>query len=544
MHILQLLKGSPPTDLKRIVFVTGLAGLANAVLIALVNMAAEHAATAHPVSVRLVLLYLIAFAIYYMTNRASLLEANSLMQERLGQLRLRVTDKVRRAELRSLERLERGEIDATLAQEINHLSQDVPLLVSAAQSLVLLVFCLLYIATLSMISFIVVTAATLAALGVFWLRRESLNRRFRAVHAREAEMLEGLRGFTDGFQEIRLNADKNDQLYAHFTEVVDRLEAENVGAGGQRVVLLMFSNAFLYGLLGVVVLVLPIFFEGYTAIIYKIAAAAMFCVGPVAAVASAGHLLTRAEAGLAHVHRLEQRLDEGIAPATAPAPHPSRFQGFQTIAFEGAKFSYVDARGDVTFTTGPWDFTLRRGELVFLVGGNGAGKSTTMKLLSGLYTMDAGRLLVDGVPVDQESRQPYRELFSAIFADFHLFDRLHGLEGVDPAVVKALIARMELSEKVDFVDGRFTTLDLSTGQRKRLAMIASLLEAREIYLFDEWAADQDTHFRDVFYTEILPQLKREGRTVVVVTHDDRYWHLCDRRVVMDLGGLTADPAAV
>jgi len=544
MHILELLKGRGSADLKKIVAITCLAGLANVVLIAIVNLAAEQTALAYPPSARLVLLYLTAFGIYYMTNRASLLSANDLLQERLGELRFRVTDKVRRAELRTLERLGRGEIDATLSQEIHHLSRDVPLLVSAAQSLFLLWFCLLYIATLSTASFVVITAATLLALAGFWVRRESLNRRFRAVHAREAEMLETLRGFTDGFQEIRLNADKNDQLYGHFTDVVNRLESENVAVGGQRVVLLMFSNAFLYGLLGVVILVLPIFFQGYTDIIYKIAAAAMFCVGPVASVASAGHLLTRAEVGLAHVHHLEQQLDGGGRSATGLDSQPSRFQGFRTITFEGAVFSYRDPDGTVTFTTGPWDFTVQRGELVFLVGGNGAGKSTTLKLLCGLYMLDAGHVRVDGQPVDQEARQEYRELFSAIFSDFHLFDRLYGQEDADPAVVRALIARMELEAKVDFVDGRFTTLDLSTGQRKRLAMIASLLEARDIYVFDEWAADQDAHFRDVFYTEILPQLKREGRTVIAVTHDDKYWHLCDRRVVMDLGGIAADSAAV
>jgi putative ATP-binding cassette transporter len=544
LHTVALLRRSASTDLKRILYITCLAGLANAALIAIVNTAAEQTALAHPTSRRLVLLYLIALAIYYVANRASLLEANGVMQERLGELRFRVTDKVRRAELRTLERLGRGEIDATLAQEINHLSQNVPLLVSAGQSLFLLVFCLIYIATLSPMSFVVIAGATLLAMMGFWFFRESLNRRFKAVHAREAEMLEALRGFTEGFQEIRLNADKNDQLYTHFTQAVERLESENVEVGGQRVWLLMFSNAFLYGLLGVIILVLPMFFQGYTAIVYKIAAAAMFCVGPVAALASAAHLLTRAEIGLGHVYRLEEQLGEGIMPAAGTEALPSRFQSFHTIEFENATFSYVDAAGNVTFTTGPWNFTLRRGELVFLVGGNGAGKSTTLKLLSGLYTLDAGRVLVDGVPVERESLPQYRELFSAIFSDFHLFDRLYGLEEVDPAVVRALIARMELGEKVDFVDGRFTTLDLSTGQRKRLAMIASLLEAREIYLFDEWAADQDAHFRDVFYSEILPQLKREGRTVIAVTHDDRYWHLCDRRVVMELGGIASGPAAV
>jgi putative ATP-binding cassette transporter len=543
MHIVGLLRSSVDTDLRRIVVITSLAGLANAMLVAIVNLAAEQTALARPVSIRVLLLYLIAFALYYVTNRASLLEANGLFQDRLNELRFRVADKVRRAELRSLERLGRGEIDATLAQEINHLSQNVPVLVSAAQSLVLLIFCLLYIATLSQIAFLVIAAAMVLALLGFWLRRAALTRRLDAVHAREAEMLETLRGFTEGFQEIRINADKNDALYRRFAAVADRLEVEDLAVGGQRVMLLMFSNAFLYGLLGVIILVLPLFFVGYTDIIYKIATAAMFCVSPITALASANLLVNRAEAGLAHVHQLEQQLDEGLAAPAQAGSVPSQFQHFDTLDFEHAKFSYVDARGDVTFTTGPWDLSLRRGELVFLVGGNGAGKSTTLKVITGLYPMDAGRLLLNGVPVEREALPAYRELFSAIFSDFHLFDRLYGLEGVDPDVVRALIKRMELDEKVDFVNGRFTTLDLSTGQRKRLAMIVSLLEARPIYVFDEWAADQDVHFREIFYAEILPQLKREGRTVIAVTHDDKYWHLCDRRLVMDLGGLAPAPAA-
>jgi putative ATP-binding cassette transporter len=544
MRVVDLLRGSTSTDLRRIIVIICLAGLSNAILIAIVNMAAERVALAQPFSLRVLLLYLIAFALYYVTNRASLLDANRLLQERLGELRFRVADKVGRADLRTLERLGRGELDATLAQEINHLSQNVPVLVSAAQSLVLLVFCLLYIGTLSQIAFVIVTAAMGLALVGNWLRRESLNRAHGAVHAREAEMLEALRGFTEGFQEIRINADRNDALYRHFTAVADRLEVEDVAVGGQRVILLMFSNAFLYGLLGVIILVLPVFYEGYTDIIYKIVTAAMFCVSPVTALASANHLLNRAEMGLTHVYQLEQQLDEGLGAPVEASGVPSRFQDFAAIHFEGATFSYVDAVGNVTFTTGPWDLDLQRGEIVFLVGGNGAGKSTTLKVICGLYQMDAGRLLVDGVPVERESLPEYRELFSAIFSDFHLFDRLYGLEDVDPAAVREQIARMELQDKVEFVDGRFTTLDLSTGQRKRLAMIVSLLEARPIYIFDEWAADQDVHFREVFYTEILPRLKRERRTVIVVSHDDKYWHLCDRRLVMDLGGITADSAAV
>ena len=147
----------------------------------------------------------------------------------------------------------------------------------------------------------------------------------------------------------------------------------------------------------------------------------------------------------------------------------------------------------------------------------------------------AGCRKIDGVPVEASAMQAYRELFAGIFPDFHLFDRLHGLEQVAPERVQALIERMELGDKVNYANGRFSTQDLSTGQRKRLAMIVALLEDREIYFFDEWAADQDAHFRAAFYTEILPELKQRGKTVVVVTHDDRFWHMCDRSVSLDLG---------
>ncbi len=160
-----------------------------------------------------------------------------------------------------------------------------------------------------------------------------------------------------------------------------------------------------------------------------------------------------------------------------------------------------------------------------------------MKVVSGLYTPNEGRILIDGDPVTEASRQAYSEMFTAIFPDFHLFDRLHGLSDVDPAAVTREIERMELTGKVTFGDGRFSTLELSTGQRKRLAMVVSLLEDRDIYLFDEWAADQDAHFREVFYTEILAELKRRGKTVLAVTHDERYWSRCDRRLVLDLGAV-------
>ncbi|MEX2455549.1 MAG: cyclic peptide export ABC transporter [Rhodospirillaceae bacterium] len=539
MNVVRLLGGGVSPDVRSIMITTCLAGLGNAALIGLVNMVAGHVSQARPVGAGLLLVYIAIFCFFYVSNRASLREANRYVQRRLGALRQRVFRKIQRADLRRLERMGQGEIYATVAQEIDHLSQNLPFLVAAAQSAFILVFLLLYVATLSLVSFLVLAALGVIGICIFAVRHRALTEALTDVHRAEAEMLESLTHFTSGFQEIRLNADKNDSLFRHFTGIVDRLKRLLIGIGGKWASLLQFSDAFFFAMVGVVVFVLPIYFHGYTDVIYKITAAAIFALGPVTAITASARLYSRAEAGLGHVYRLERRLDENAAPQTdGPPSDVSRFRDFREIAYEKIAFRYRDADGSPSFVTGPWDLTLQRGEIVFLTGGNGSGKSTALKIVCGLYTPGSGEILCDGTAIDEGNRQEFREIFSAIFSDFHLFDRLYGFEDVEASRVEELIGRMELGDKVRFENGRFNTTDLSTGQRKRLAMIASLLEDREIYLFDEWAADQDAHFRDVFYHELLPDLKRQGKTVVAVTHDDRYWSCCDRRLVFDLGNMS------
>jgi putative ATP-binding cassette transporter len=542
-NIARLLKTTEPGAVRRLLIVTALAGLANALLLGLINGAASHAAAAQPVEFRVFVAYVIVVVVYQLANRASLHGANGVLQRRLMELRLRVAEKIQRADLRAMENIGRHEIYATIVQETNYLSQNFPILIGAGQSLFLVLFSLLYIATLSPISFVVIGFFAVTGLLFFRKRRLLLNSSMAGVYANEAAMIGSLAHFTDGFQEIRLNADKNDSLFRHFVAIVDALETAIVGIGRQWVVLVMFSNAFLYVLLGLVILALPYLFTGETAVIYKIVTAVIFCVGPVSGMTLVAHIYARADIGLGHMYRLEERLDlNASADGTAPDGSTSRFRDFQTIKLEQISFEYKDAEGAVSFEVGPWDIDLRRGEMVFLRGGNGSGKSTVLKLICGLSRPASGSVKIDGVAVTSGTAQDYRELFSSVFTDFHLFDQLYGLDHVPADEVHRLIERMELTGKVGFVDGRFTTLDLSTGQRKRLAMIASLLEDREIYVFDEWAADQDGHFRDVYYTELLPELKARGKTIVAVTHDDRYWDACDRLITLDLGEIVSSDA--
>jgi putative ATP-binding cassette transporter len=246
-------------------------------------------------------------------------------------------------------------------------------------------------------------------------------------------------------------------------------------------------------------------------------------------------ILLNANASALRIDRLEQALQTTLVNEERRAiVAPKRFE---RIDLRNIEFRYTDRFSDTVFKIGPIDFTLQSGELVFITGGNGSGKSTFLRVFSGLYPPDSGEVLLDGRPVTDANRDEYRGLMSAIFFDYHLFQRLYGIEA-DPADVTSLLTQFRLADKTALSEGEFRTLDLSGGQRRRLALIVSLLEKRPIMLLDEWTAEQDPEFRAKFYDDLLPEMLKAGATIVVITHDDRYLdelHLPARRIKMDYG---------
>jgi putative ATP-binding cassette transporter len=190
------------------------------------------------------------------------------------------------------------------------------------------------------------------------------------------------------------------------------------------------------------------------------------------------------------------------------------------------------------FMLGPINLTLEPGELLFITGGNGSGKTTLAKLLLSLYIPEEGEIYLDGKVVTNETREKYRQLFSVVFSDFHLFESLFGLDSIYlDANARKYLAQLQLDHKVKVEDGVLSTVDLSQGQRKRLALLTAYLEDRPIYLFDEWAADQDPLFKEIFYHQLLPELKARGKALIVISHDDRYYHVADRVIKLDSGKL-------
>ncbi|MFM0736459.1 cyclic peptide export ABC transporter [Paraburkholderia xenovorans] len=241
--------------------------------------------------------------------------------------------------------------------------------------------------------------------------------------------------------------------------------------------------------------------------------------------------LERIETAVQQMHNEETAATANVAPS------------FTRIDVSGLQHSYYHERADEIFQLGPIDLSFVPGEIVFLVGGNGSGKTTLAKLLTGLYVAERGEIRIDGRLVDDASRDAYRQHFSAIFSDFHLFDSLVGLprEGLD-RLGNELLKRLHLDHKVRVSEGAFSTRDLSQGQRKRLALVVAYLEDRPFYVFDEWAADQDPAFKDVFYQVLLPDLRARNKTVLAISHDDRYFHLADRRIKLEDGQVVENVA--
>jgi len=224
-----------------------------------------------------------------------------------------------------------------------------------------------------------------------------------------------------------------------------------------------------------------------------------------------------------------------LAPYHPAFPRRGEKQTWQTLELRDVVFHYADN----SFGVGPINLTIQRGELLFLIGGNGSGKSTLAMLLTGLYQPVSGTILLDGEPVTAATLDDYRARFSAVFTDVWLFDKLLGHNGQEarPELVAQWLERLKMSEKLTLENGKILNLNLSKGQKKRVALLLALAEDRDIILLDEWAADQDPHFRREFYQVLLPLMQEMGKTIFAISHDDHYFIHADRLLEMRSGQL-------
>jgi cyclic peptide transporter len=532
MSFLELVRREMHGSLPRLLVMSALGGLSTAAILAAINAGLQGSGSLWAATLFLVALFLFIKTQYYVT-----ITTTAEIEAIIHKIRLRVMDHIRRSELLSIEAIGRSRIVAAITSDTAILTQASNMLCFSIQGAVLVFFVAIYVAFLSLAAIV----TTILIIGVAGIIFHYKNRRLAAEKQKSAEwegrLFDRLTDFLDGFKEVRLNAARSTDLFEDASEVSRTAANIKINSQAETFKLIVTSQISMYVLIGAVVFVAPQFSEALGGLtLTKTTTALMFIVGACFGLVQSIPILLNANAAADRIEQLEIELQSTASALDAEtAAAPARFD---SIEMTGIQFRYVDKFSEATFKIGPIDFNLSPGELVFITGGNGSGKSTFLRVFAGLYPPDAGQIRLNGQLINDETRDKYRSLMSAIFFDYHLFHKLYGVPDPDPGDVDRLLRQFRLDTKTGLTNGEFRTLDLSGGQRRRLALIVSLLEKRPILLLDEWTAEQDPEFRRKFYDELLPELMRAGATVVVITHDDRYLdelHLPARRIRMDEG---------
>ena len=536
MSFFQLVRREMQGSPRRLLIMAGLGGISTASILAALNTGAQAADGGRP-SLWAAALFVVALFLFIKTQNYILLTTTAEIEAIIHKLRVRLMDQVRHSELLPLEGIGRAQIVAAITKETATLTQASNSLAFAGQGAVLILFIAIYVAFLSPLALVLGIIIVGIAGALFHSKSRHLSKATREAAEWENRLYDRLMDLLDGFKEVRLNSARSEDLYNDVIEVSRTAANIKIRTQAETFRRIFMLQSAMYAMLGAIAFAVPVLSDTLGgASISKTITALVFILGACFGLVNTIPILTAANAAADNIDRLEALLSATVIGAQVGALEPVR--RFDRIEMRNVVFSYVERSTEKVFTVGPVDFTLQSGELVFITGGNGSGKSTFCKVLASLYKPDSGEITFDGIIVTDTTREAYRQLISAIFVDYHLFQRLYGIPDPDPIEVDRLLSQFRLLDKTRLAQGEFNTVDLSTGQRKRLALIVSLLEKRPILLLDEWAADQDPDFRRKFYFELLPTLHRAGVTVVVVSHDDRYldeMELPARRLRMDEG---------
>jgi putative ATP-binding cassette transporter len=462
-------------------------------------------------------------------SRAILVRVSIDMASRL---RKELYGKLMAAPVAALERIGESRLMSVLTQDVARIVSGAQLLPDLIVSMVTMLGTLGFLIYLNFAAFVFVLKAIVFGIISYQIPVYFAGKMFRKSRGLIDELHVATRGLVYGAKDLKLDGVKSADYYANTLLAIehDLVATEKSG-------FTLFTVAASYGdlisffVIGIVAFVFVNYHQVSTDELVGVVMALLYVTGPVAAILNLIPQLTITKTSLRNVNRIFNEI-----AAENIAENGAVIGPWKKLAFSGVCYEHSGHLGQGGFRVGPIDLEINMGEVLFVVGGNGAGKSTLSKLLTLHYLPESGTISFGECVVSPESIVGLRGRIGAIYSDFHLFDRiLGGLSADKLAMADLYLDELGLRGKVSIDNGRFSTLQLSDGQRKRLALLTMLLDDRDLYLFDEWAADQDPKFKEYFYRKLLPSLRARGKAVVVISHDDRYFDAADRIYVIENG---------
>jgi cyclic peptide transporter len=409
-------------------------------------------------------------------------------------------------------------------------------MVDIATNLVIVLICFVYMAFLSWKLLLCIAGLIALTVVLYAFGEKKAYALFNKAMTHDDRFIRYMNEILAGFKEIVIDRKKGFDIESRqVTTAIDSSVMYN-----RRAFTALLNNRIIgqmgfYVFIGMLMLFLGKALSVDRLVLVNFVFLTMYVFGPIETVTILIPSLSQAKTSLGRLNALKAQLESHKAEDDdGSAVRPD----FESLAARDIHYRYQADKEEEPFSVGPVNFSVSAGDTVFIYGGNGSGKTTFINLLIGLFAHDSGEFFINGQRIGSAQSYAYRSLFAPVFSDFHLFDECYGMESIDRQKAEEYIELFDLAGKVS-VEGRgFTTIDLSTGQRKRLALICALLEKKPVLILDEFAADQDPFFRKKFYLEILAVLKREGFTVIAITHDDSYYHCCDLLYRMDYGKIT------
>jgi putative pyoverdin transport system ATP-binding/permease protein len=425
-------------------------------------------------------------------------------------------------------------IYASLANDVHDLSSAALGIIEFIKAGIIIFASFIYMGILSWKLALIVFVVSALGVLIYQFGMKFINQRLIRTRTLEDSFMKYFRDIIDGFKEIQIDPRKGKEIYEQqILRVAKESEQKSVDAFTRFLSFQITGQILFYMLIASILLVFSVLMDVSGIVVVNFMFVLFFLLQ---AIESLVLLLPSLSQARVSAQRMIQLKEDLIMEDFSNEISDERIELGDFKGLQVKNFNYAYSQGE-EFKIGPISFELNKGELIFIYGGNGSGKTTFMNSLLGLFIPESGEISFNNQTLNQENYKKYRTLFSVVFSDFYLFDEFYGVRNTDKNQLQEYLELFEIENKVEIVNGNFSTIDLSTGQRKRLALISALMEEKPILVLDEWAADQDPDFRNKFYTQILPLIKQKGITVLAITHDDKYYNAADQLYKMEEGVL-------